>query len=85
MPYGITVKQDQGGKRLAIRCMHQNGLLYVVPSDATWVCSQEHLHAHALAGFLGELIRLQNPQVKELMQRWGLYFRERPLDEEEPS
>ena len=85
MPYGITVKQDQGGKRLEIRCMHQNGLLYVVPSDATWVCSQEHLHAHALSGFLGELIRLQNPQVKELMQRWGLYFRERPLDEEEPS
>ena len=85
MPYGITVKHAQEGKRLEIQCAHQNGLLYVVPSEASWVCSQEHLHAHALAGFLGELGRLQNPQVKELMQRWGLYFRERPLQEAEEA
>ena len=85
MQYGITVKQDQGGKRLEIQCKHQNGLLYVVPSEASWVCSQEHLHAHALAGFLAELVGLQSPQVKDLMQRWGLYFRERPLEGDTPG
>ncbi len=80
MSYGIIVKHDSGGKRLEVQCPHQNGLLYVVPSQASWVCADEHLHAHALAGFFKELVGLQSPQVKELMQRWGLYFRERPLD-----
>ena len=82
MPYGITVKQDQGGKRLEIQCMHQYGLLYVVPSEASWVCSLEQMHAHSLAGFLGELVQLQSAEVKVLMKRWGLYFRQLPIEEE---
>ena len=79
MPYGLIVKHDRGGKRLEVQCPHQNGLLYVVPSEASWVCTDEHLHAHALAGFFKELVGLKSPQVKELMQRWGIYFRDRPL------
>ena len=54
MPYGLTVKHDQGGKRLEVRCPHHK-----------------------------ELAGLEDPRVKEAMQRWGLYFRERPLDEPE--
>ena len=77
--FGLTVKHDSGGKRVEIQCAHENGLLYVVPSEASWVCSEELLHAHAIAGFFRQLIELDNPQVKDLMQRWGLYFRERPL------
>ena len=77
--YGLAVKQDTGGKRVELECEHQNGLLYVVPSEASWVCTEELLHVHALAGFLSQLTQLGDPQVKELMQRWGLYFRERPL------
>jgi len=81
MSYGITIKHDQGSKRLEVQCAHQNGLLYIVPSEASWVCTEEYLHAHALAGFFKELTGLKSQQVKEVMQRWGLYFRERPLDE----
>ncbi|MBI4340577.1 MAG: hypothetical protein HY680_11600 [Chloroflexi bacterium] len=85
MPYGITIKHDQGGKRLEVGCPHQSGLLYVVPSEASWVCTEENLHAHALAGFFKELARLQDPQVNALMRRWGLYFRERPVESEEEA
>ena len=81
MAYGLTVKHDHGGKRIEVQCAHHKGLLYVVPGEASWVCAEEHLHAHALAGFLKELVGLQSPQVKDLMQRWGLYFRELPLEE----
>ena len=81
MPYGISVKHDQGGKRLEVRCVHEHGLIYVVPSEASWVCTEENLHAHALAGFFKELVELKSSRVKELMQRWGLYFRERPLSD----
>ncbi|MBI4310488.1 MAG: hypothetical protein HY681_01795 [Chloroflexi bacterium] len=80
MPHGITVHHDHGGKRLEVQCPHQNGLIYVVPSQASWVCEEETLHVHALAGFFKELATLQNQQVKELMQRWGIYYRERPVE-----
>ena len=77
--FGVVVKQDTGGKRIEIQCTHQNGLLYVVPSEASWVCSEELLHAHALAGFFSQLMELNDDRVKALMQRWGLYYRSRPL------
>ena len=81
--FGLNVKHDSGGKRLEMECKHQNGLLYVVPSEASWVCSEELVHAHALSGFFKELTALGDQRVKEVMQRWGLYFRERPLASED--
>ena len=77
--FGLNVKHDSGCKRIEMECKHQNGLLYVVPSEASWVCSEELLHVHALAGFFKQLTELKDHRVKEVMQRWGLYFRERPL------
>jgi hypothetical protein len=65
-----------------MRCPHQNGLLYMVPAERSWVCSDEHRHAHVLAGFFKELSGLDDPRVRAAMNRWGLYYRERPLDEE---
>ena len=81
--YGLTVKPGQDMTRVQISCMHQSGLLYMVPAGKSWVCSPDHMPAHALAGFLGELVELDNPQVKEMMQRWGVYFRKLPIDEDE--
>jgi hypothetical protein len=80
MPYGLTIKEDIGDTRVEIRCAHQSGLIYVVPSEASWVCQPQYLHAHALAGFFGALLDLADPRITELMQRWGLYYRSRPLD-----
>ena len=80
MPYGVTVKEDIGDTRVEIQCAHQSGLIYVVPAEASWVCQPEHIHAHAIAGFFRELLELADPRIEELMQRWGLYYRSRPLD-----
>lgn len=77
---GMKIRGESGTKRIELVCEHQNGLLYVVPSDASWVCSGEFLHVHALAGFLRELVNLDEPKVKQAMQRWGLYYRERSLE-----
>ena len=81
--FGIKVKHDPGGKRIEMQCTHQNGLLYVVPSEASWVCSEELLDAHALAGFFSELVELNEPRIQGVMRRWGLYFRERPLSSQD--
>ena len=80
---GLTVKDDTVGKRLELQCPHHNGLLYVVPSEASWVCSEDLVHAHSLAGFFEQLVELNDPRIREIMQRWGLYFRERPLAPQE--
>ena len=77
--FGLTIKEDTGGKRIELQCEHQNGLLYIVPGEASWVCSEELMHAHALAGFFRQMSELDDPRIKELMQRWGLYYRPRPL------
>jgi len=81
--YGLRVKNDSGGKRIEIECKHQNGLLYVVPSEANWVCTENLLHVHALAGFLKQLSELKDQRVTEVMRRWGIYYRPRPLSNEE--
>ena len=83
MPYGVTIKEGKGDTRVDIKCTHQSGMLYVVPAEASWVCQPENIHAHALAGFLRELVELDDARVRELMQRWGLYYRARPIESEE--
>ena len=73
--YGLIVKHDSGSKRVEMKCLHQNGLLYVVPGESSWVCAEEYLHAHSLAGFFNELAGLEDIRVQDLLQRWGLYYR----------
>ena len=80
MPNGITIKQGSGGSRVEMECEHQHGLVYVVPGDASWVCTDDLRPAHAIAGFLKELTRLDSIQVNDAMQRWGIYYRELPLE-----
>jgi len=77
--FGLTVKRDSGGHRIEVECKHQNGLIYVVPSEASWVCTDELRHAHSLAGFFKDLTELDDSRVQDAMQRWGIYFRTRPL------
>ena len=84
--FGLNVKHDSNGKRIEVQCTHQNGVIYIVPSETSWVCTDDLLHAHAVAGFFKQLVALDDPRVQDIMQRWGLYFRDRPLaNEEEPS
>lgn len=79
--YGMISVAGEGMTRVKMSCTHQRGLLYVVPAEKSWVCSQEYMPAHALAGFLNDLMDLKDSRVKELMQNWGIYYRQLPLDE----
>ncbi len=82
---GITVKSGEGLTRVQVTCGHQSGLIYVVPASRSWVCSEELIPAHALAGFFRELVALKLGPVAELMQDWGIYYRQLPLALEENS
>ena len=81
MQSGIEIRNQEGGSLMRIRCPHLNAILYVIPSSGNWVCSDHSRLGHGLAGFMQELAALENPQVKELMQRWGLYFRTSAVDQ----
>jgi hypothetical protein len=78
----LSVKGDTGSKRIALECEHQSGVLYVVPAESSWVCSDDLLPVHALAGFFRQLKELEDPAVDEAMQSWGLYYRAREIDSE---
>jgi hypothetical protein len=75
---GLTITTGSDMTRIQVSCEHQNGLIYVVPAERSWVCSIEFLPAHALAGFFRELAALQLPVVRDLMKQWGIYYRSLP-------
>ncbi len=77
---GLTISPGADLTRIQVTCPHQSGLIYVVPADRSWVCSTEQTPSHALAGFFRELSELQDPRVAELMQSWGIYYRQLPLE-----
>ncbi len=76
----LKVKQGSNGDRIELECPHQKGIIYLVPSEASWVCDDALLHVHALAGFFSQLIELKDHTVRNVMQRWGIYYRPRPLN-----
>ena len=82
---GLSVTPGDGMTRIQVTCAHQSGLIYVVPAERSWVCSEQDIPAHALAGFFRELVALKHPAVQSLMQQWGLYYRELLLDVEASS
>ena len=80
---GLDVIRGNDMTRIRAVCIHQRGLIYIVPAERSWVCDQEYLPAHALAGFFRDLSALESPEVRGLMQQWGIYFRELPQEQEE--
>ena len=82
--FGLEIIPGNDMTRIKAVCDHQRGLIYVVPADRSWVCAQEYMPAHALAGFFRELTSLENKEIQELMQQWGIYYRQLP-DEQEDS
>lgn len=79
---GMTISPRADMTRIEVTCPHQSGLIYVVPAERSWVCSPEQVPAHALAGFFRELVNLKDDRVASLMQDWGLYYRQLPLESE---
>ena len=75
MERGIDIKFGVGDTKLDIKCEHQNGVLYVVPSEANWVCSESLLHAHSIAGFFSDITNLDDESLQKIMQKWGIYYR----------
>ena len=76
---GMNVTTGDDMTRIQVSCEHQSGLIYIVPAERSWVCSSERMPAHAMAGFFRELAALQQPAVRQLMQDWGVYYRELPI------
>ena len=81
--HGVSIVPGKGTTRIHMGCTHQKGLVYVVPAEKSWVCTEEMLPGHALAGFLGELTAQGDARVEEMMQQWGIYYRQMPLEETE--
>ena len=82
---GVTLSITPEGSRLKVTCPHQSVVIYAVPGERSWVCTPDLLPVHALAGFFKELVALNDPKITALMQAWGLYARELPLEVKDGS
>ena len=83
---GLSIRDGSGGaKRVELQCEHQNGLIYVVSAEGNWVCTDDLIHAHALAGFFKEMTALGDERIRTLMQKWGIYYRSRDVITLEPE
>ena len=76
---GFALKIGKGSASIGMECPHQNGLLYMVPADRSWVCEDDLRPAHVLAGFFKDITALDDARIRDAMNRWGLYYRSRPL------
>ena len=75
---GFALKISKGSASIGMECPHQNGLLYMVPADRSWVCEDDLRPAHVLAGFFKDITALDDARIRDAMNRWGLYYRSRP-------
>ena len=82
---GISIKKASEGNRINLSCDHNSGIIYIVPSEASWVCSEENIGAHAISGFFNDLTDLENSQIEQIMQKWGVYYRSLEVIEADPS
>lgn len=82
---GFALKIGEGSASVGMECPHQNGLLYMVPGDRSWVCEDDLRPAHVLAGFFKDITALDDARIREAMNRWGLYYRSRPLADADPD
>ncbi len=82
---GLTITQSDEMTRIQASCEHQHGLIYIVSAERSWVCLKERLPAHALAGFFRELVALDQPAIQQLMQEWGVYYRQLPQSGEQAA
>jgi len=82
---GLKIKSDSELTKIEMQCIHQNGLIYVIPAESSWVCTEDLRHVHALSGFFKQLIEFDDPKIQDAMQKWGIYFRPRPLPDESES
>ncbi len=64
-----------GTTRININCNHERSILYVVPTESNWVCENEKMHLHSLSGIFKTLLTLNKPEIKDAMQKWGIYVR----------
>ena len=83
---GMSIREGSGGaKRVELQCEHQNGLIYVVSAEGNWVCTDDLIHAHGLAGFFKEMTDLGDERIRTLMQKWGIYYRSRDVITQDPE
>lgn len=72
----MKIIRKESRVRIELSCEHKSGTVYMVPSESSWVCKDQNLDSHALSGFLSDIVKVTDPKILELMQKWGIYYRD---------
>ena len=76
--FNLTITENMN--TLDLETNHLSGKLYFVKTDQNWVAEDESIYIHSLIGFFSDFNKLNNSESKNLMQKWGMYFRTKELE-----
>lgn len=76
--FNLTTSENMNILDLSTK--HLSGKLYFVKTDQNWVAEDDSVYIHSLIGFFSDLNKLNDSESKNLMQKWGIYFRTKDLE-----
>ena len=81
----LKINRSESQVRIELKCDHKSGILYIVPSDSSWVCKDQNLGSHSISGFFSDIIENGDKKTIDLMQKWGVYYRNNPFMDSDES
>ena len=75
----LKINRNESQVRIELKCDHKSGILYIVPSDSSWVCKDQKLESHSISGFFSDLVKNGDEKTMDLMQKWGMYYMNNPI------
>tara|TARA_Y100001960_G_C14561457_1_gene771015 strand:+ start:694 stop:948 length:255 start_codon:yes stop_codon:yes gene_type:complete len=79
----FSIEHGDQSKKFKLKCDHRGGILYIIPSEASWVCDDTSFHAHAIEGFFSDLLKISDPQIENLFNKWGMFYRSQKFESKE--
>tara|TARA_Y100000994_G_C15693667_1_gene442530 strand:+ start:1226 stop:1480 length:255 start_codon:yes stop_codon:yes gene_type:complete len=76
--FDLTITENMN--TLDLETNHLSGKLYFVKTDQNWVAEDDSIYIHSLIGFFSDFNKLNDYESKNLMQKWGIYFRTKDLE-----
>ena len=76
--FDLTITENMN--TLNLETNHLGGKLYFVKTDQNWVAEDDSIYIHSLIGFFSDFNKLNDSESKNLMQKWGIYFRTKDLE-----
>jgi|TARA_B110000263_G_C15277924_1_gene496762 hypothetical protein len=80
---GLTIKNQKDLTSIEASSSNQHGLIYITHgAPKNWVAKPDEMVSHTLAGFFKALTEIEDPKIQDLLNAYGLVYRELEISSE---